>query len=301
MDRSSSSVAKDSCTIYGKVTVTDGSIMTGGQVVTNNYEYKSTVKPDGTYKITIPSTIKNLYFVSYNLYEVSVLNYDFKSQTKVKINFRSSARPAEIHMTEKPVVYLYSTDTIDVSLELSPTGDFSFTYPAYTDGWDVKATPSGNMIHKGKTYPYLFWEGKHKEIGFNYTNVNSGLEGYYIQTDTCISFLENTLSHLGLNATESTDFITYWGPRLQNKPFAFIQFKELAVYATEVAGLKMTPSPTSIQRIFMVFEGLENDGVLAGVSIQKPTLEAFTRSGLTLIEWGGSEVSELSNTSPINL
>jgi hypothetical protein len=299
MDRSSGSVAKDSCMIYGTVKITDGSFLSGGQVVTNNYEYKCTVKSDGTYSITIPSRIKNLYFVSYNQYEVSVLDYDFKSQTKVKINFRSSSRPVQEEMVEKPVIYLYSADTTDVSLEINPTGDFSFTYPAYTDGWNVKSTPSGNVIHKGKTYPYLFWEGQHKDIGFNFTNLSSGLEGFYIKTDTCITFLENTLSYLGLNATESTDFITYWGPRIQNHPFAFIQFKELASYAAEVASMKVSPHPNSIQRIFMVFEGIDNNEILKDMTIVTPKLSPFNRWGFSLIEWGGSEVSELSKTSPI--
>jgi hypothetical protein len=49
----------------------------------------------------------------------------------------------------------------------------------------------------------------------------------------------------------------------------------------------------------MVFEGIDNNEILKDMTIVTPKLSPFNRWGFSLIEWGGSEVSELSKTSPI--
>ncbi|EAX96599.1 Ubiquitin family protein [Trichomonas vaginalis G3] len=61
----------------------------------------------------------------------------------------------------KPVIYLYPKEEIDakVSIKIND-GDFSFVYPSFDkdNTWNVKALPSGEIVHRGKKLRYLFWE-----------------------------------------------------------------------------------------------------------------------------------------------
>ena len=46
-----------------------------------------------------------------------------------------------------------------VSIKIND-GDFSFVYPSFDkdNTWNVKALPSGEIVHRGKKLRYLFWE-----------------------------------------------------------------------------------------------------------------------------------------------
>jgi hypothetical protein len=137
-----------------------------------------------------------------------------------------------------------------------------------------------------KIYPYFFWEGISSELGF--TTTPTGMEGYFIQTDSTISFLEYTLTRLGLNQTEMTDFITFWGPQIEKHQYATIQFLVDEVYTNEIAGINVNPAPDAMLRIYLLFEGSEIE--LKQNFLNTPLLNPFVRKGLTLVEWGGSEI-----------
>lgn len=60
----------------------------------------------------------------------------------------------------KPVIYLYPESKEDISVKVKfKDGNFTCTYPEYTNGWNVTAYPNGKIINKtdNDEYSYLYW------------------------------------------------------------------------------------------------------------------------------------------------
>jgi len=187
-------------------------------------------------------------------------------------------------MTEKPVIYLYPTKETQVTVNLDFNGTDLYTWPKI-DGteWVVTARPDGMLTDsKDDQFPYLFWEGKQHNL--NWVDYSSGFVVGSLSIET---FLQEKLKVLGLNARERADFITYWGPRMHQSAYYFIRF-ETVNYAKNVP-LTITPTPTSMQRIMMVFAPLSSDR-----KVKEQTLTPFTRKGFTVIEWGGIELPSVT-------
>ena len=47
---------------------------------------------------------------------------------------------------EKPVIYLYPEQETDVRVTLDLAGELTCTYPAYGDGWSVRAAPARDKV-----------------------------------------------------------------------------------------------------------------------------------------------------------
>ncbi len=184
----------------------------------------------------------------------------------------------EVPIAEKPVIYLYPQEAMDVSVKLDYNGELLFTYPEYNDGWDVTAYPDGRIVSQGEEYSYLFWDG-YDDIEYDLS------EGFVVKGEDTVSFLKDKLEFLGLLPHEYNEFITYWAPRMIENEYNLITFQQEAY--TENAVLTVEPTPDSIQRVFMVFKSLDEY-----IEIDEQQLETFERSGFTVIEWGGSEVSK---------
>jgi hypothetical protein len=60
------------------------------------------------------------------------------------------------------------------------------------------------------------------------------------------------------------------------------------VYTNEIAGINVNPAPDAMLRIYLLFEGSEIE--LKQNFLNTPLLNPFVRKGLTLVEWGGSEI-----------
>ncbi len=181
-------------------------------------------------------------------------------------------------MTAKPVIYLYPERQTDVAVRLDLDGDLTYTYPAYHGGWEVTAQPDGTLTNKadGSTHYYLFWEG----------NARPEWEhdrGFVVKGAETEAFLRERLAFLGLTPREYNDFITYWVPRMRRKPYNLISFS--GAQYDEIAGLTVSPPPDSMLRVHMVWMALD-----APIKIEPQELKPFTRSGFTVVEWGGTEV-----------
>ncbi len=174
----------------------------------------------------------------------------------------------------KPVIYLYPTKTQRISVAVNPLGGMLKSDPAYNHGWNVVADPQSNIIVDGKTYPYLFWEGR----GGIY---QTPLKGFVIMQTDVHQFLTNKLHALGLNNKESVDFMEFWEPKMQNAPYYFVTFMGNAVM-DEVAPLTISPKPDTIIRVLMDFTPLEKPIMAQGYNIRTPE-----RKGFTVVEWGG--------------
>ena len=178
---------------------------------------------------------------------------------------------------EKPVIYLYPTENMDVTVKLDINGDLTCTYPAYHDGWTVTASPDGSLTdEKGQTYNYLYWEGE------TYTLYDM-TKGFCVKGEDTAAFLEDALAKLGLNRREANEFIVFWLPLMQENLYNIISF-QTDVY-TESAKLTVTPTPDTVIRVFMAYKSADNY-----VEIETQELTTPAREGFTVIEWGGTEV-----------
>ncbi len=184
---------------------------------------------------------------------------------------------SEPDVAYKPVIYLYPQEEMQVSVNLDLNGEFLFTYPAYNDGWNVTAYPDGTIISDGNEYSYLFWEG---ELNTRY----DFSEGFVVRGEDTEAFLVEKLQYLGLTPKEYNEFIVFWLPQMVNNNYNLITFQD-DLYTVNAA-LEISPQPDSIQRVFMAYKALEER-----VEIPPQELVPFVRSGFTVIEWGGTEVS----------
>lgn len=204
-----------------------------------------------------------------------------QTDNEAQVNFLSWRTMIEV---DKPVIYLHSPYKLDFSIRVTPTNDFTFTYPAYKDSWKGTLDPSGQIAINGQKYPYLFWDSKQEFTPGKHTN------GYRISKEALIPFLEKQLSNAGLNSTEKTDFITYWGPRLTKYKQVFIQFY-LQEDCDQFAVIQCDPAPTAVNRLYIGFsewnEKFEK-------YIRPVELPAFKQDGFHLLEWGGFEFKSIA-------
>ena len=177
----------------------------------------------------------------------------------------------------KPVIYLYPEQETEVTVKLDYSGTLTATYPEYNDGWTVTAQPDGTLTDSsGKSYNYLFWEGKtNTEYDFS--------KGFCVAGEDTAEFLENALSQLGLTRREANEFIVFWLPRMQKNEYNLIAFQDKAY--TDSAVLDISPQPDSVLRVFMAWKSLDK-----AVYIEPQEFDSFQRSGFTVVEWGGCEV-----------
>ena len=178
----------------------------------------------------------------------------------------------------KPVIYLYPTEEMPVSVRLDYHGELTHTYPAYRDGWHVIAHPDGTLTDPktGRDYYCLFWEG------IPHTTYDLS-RGFVIPGEETAAFLEDTLAKLGLTEREANEFIIFWLPLMEDHAYNLITFQTEAY--TENAPLTVTPAPDSMLRVFMAWKPLD-----APIEIEPQELPAFERHGFAVVEWGGTEL-----------
>jgi len=176
----------------------------------------------------------------------------------------------------KPVIYLYPTKDMDVKVEVKPNGGFTKTEPLYGNGWFVHATTQSDLFnYADKTnYPYLFWEGK----AYDYVAPNYGF--VMSKTDVGVK-MPQILAKLGLNEKETKDFLEFWQPKLEVKPFVFVTFLPQREF-DKLAPLTVNPKPGTVIRVFMDYTPLD-----APMKVVEPRFRTPERIGFTVVEWGG--------------
>ena len=180
---------------------------------------------------------------------------------------------------EKPVIYLYPEESMDISVQLNlKESKFTTIYPKFNgkNTWNVHAKPNGDIVIKDKTYPYLFWEAK----SYYLPETN---EGFIVTEENAEKFLEEKLDILGLNEKEKTDFITYWLPVLLRNKLSLCSFQTKKFFNN--IELNVTPKPDSMIRIFLAIKKLDKP-----VNIKEQKLKSVKRKGFTVVEWGGSNI-----------
>lgn len=179
----------------------------------------------------------------------------------------------------KPVIYLYPEQTENVSVKVTPTGGMSVSDPAYGQGWNVSADPQSNITNlaDGKTYPYLFWEGRGDAV------YQMPTRGFVASRAALGNLMDEKLAQLGLIPKEIADFKEFWLPKMlaENKPYYFVTFVSRQVI-DKLAPLSINPQPDTIIRVLMDYKGLNSYENVPGFNIQTPE-----RKGFTAVEWGG--------------
>lgn len=272
------------CKISGTVTFY-GELTAGSEVC--SYKGKECVITDkkGAFSLVIDTNEVYVYASFIGANTAYLQNYKFKSGHHIVLEF---GLQESITVVRKPIIYLYSDVEVDLELGLETDVELTFTYPEYEDGWNVNLDPKEGLSVDGENYPYLFWEGK--DYGnLHYPRQEGRIVGEIIRTDTVISYLENKMTSYGLNSTEVADFITFWGPVLSQKKYAFVHFVLDEEY-NYLAAIESSKPIDNERRVFMMYESFDSKPDLYITSSQSEPKE-FSRGGLTLIEWGGAEVN----------
>ena len=195
-------------------------------------------------------------------------------------------------LDEKPVVYVYPEEEQGLTMTIDVKGTLDMVYPAperqvQTEegtraSWTISAAPDGTLTDaSGRTYPSLFWDGP--------VSLTSPEQGFVVAREDAVPFLEEKLGQLGLSDKEAADFITYWAPRIRANEYTFVSF-DASSYAQQVtysfadeAGNQVTPD--TFIRVFMTIRAADASTVVTPQNFA-PTP---TRSGFTVVEWGGTE------------
>lgn len=187
-------------------------------------------------------------------------------------------------VAEKPIIYFYPNTPANVTVSLDYSGKLLHTYPKIdqNNSWNVRAQPDGKIVDNkdGREYSYLFWEGKDRSATYDLN------KGFVVPGSETADFLRNKLSIMGLTPKEYNEFIVYWLPKMELNKFNLVHFASKEEYEDR-AKLTITPKPDSIKRVFMVFKALDTK-----TTVEPQNISGFSRYGFTVVEWGGTELSE---------
>jgi len=175
----------------------------------------------------------------------------------------------------KPILYLYPEEKTEVTVDFSREDLLTTTYPKFVNEWKVTANPNGDLYDSNGNYYYgLYWE----ETPIHRVDFK---EGFYVEADNAIEFLEEKLKTIGLSDRERNEFIMYWLPILEKNGKSLIYF-ELTDEREMVNKIKINPKPDSLLRIVMHVKKVD-----AKTKIKKQELTTFNRKGFVAVEWGG--------------
>ena len=232
------------------------------------------------YEIKLNGTLSDEWCVGDKVkvtYENTYYDDDLKRAEADMLTIEPSDFEPDEFVAYKPVIYLYPETETEVAVELSLNGELTCTYPKYNNGWRVTAKPDGTLTDEtGKEYNYLYWEGEtNEEFDFS--------EGFCVKGEDTAEFLETALESLGLNRREANEFIVYWLPLMETNPYNIIAFQDEVYTAT--AKLEVTPTPDTVIRVFMAYTPSDTF-----VEISPQNLTSPTRTGFTVVEWGGTKI-----------
>ena len=175
----------------------------------------------------------------------------------------------------KPILYLYPEEEMNITVNFDKEELLTTTYPKFNNEWNVLVKPDGSIYEKGNYYYALYWEEKRID--------NCKFEdGFYVEKDNAIKFLEEKLTTIGLNDKERNEFIMYWLPKLEDNGKSIVHF-DLTDKLQKENEMIINPKPDSILRVHINIKKVNNK-----TNIKEQKLPTFKRSGYTAIEWGGT-------------
>lgn len=219
-----------------------------------------------------------------SLYNNGFLDINLKNKTKIHLGYYKKVHEPEVIILEKPAIYIYPEKEAQIDIIHHFKGKITTTYPEYNKGWSLQVKPDGKIynFNDKKTYNYLFWEGsmKFSDEHYNYKN------GFYVEKENYVKFLQEKLNVLALNNTEINDFIVYWLPEMNKYEKVFVHFW-INDNIDNCSVLDFNPEPNILIRVFMEFENAKNSENNLPIQV----LPKLKREGFTVVEWGGSEIN----------
>lgn len=208
--------------------------------------------------------------------EIITDSIEFTSQTTstANVHIRQAYQLEEVM---KPVIYFHTDQSLNVSVNVEPVGEFTFTYPEIKNGWNGKVNEDGTFSMNGMTYPYLFWES---DQAYSFKPADNGFK---VERENMISFLEKKCAEFGFSQNEKTDFITFWGPRLSASEAVFVQFN-VNENCNQYAELTISPAPVNTKRVYIEFTPWSD---VMQPYLKDKTFSFPTVKGFTVFEWGG--------------
>lgn len=181
----------------------------------------------------------------------------------------------------KPIIYLYPTADIELTVKLGYENKITCSYPKYEKSWNVLAKTSSDLIdlNTNRTLYALYYESE------NVYDFDIAEDGFIVKGTDSIEFLEEKLEILGLTEREAEEFIVYWLPKLEANEYNYIRFATMEEI-TQNMPLEFSTEPDTLIRVLMIYKEL--DKPLLGIKEQQ--LESPGRTGFVAVEWGGTEI-----------
>jgi hypothetical protein len=185
-------------------------------------------------------------------------------------------------VAHKPIIYIYPEEEQEVKVTLLDKELLTCSYPKYESGWNVIAKPNGDLtdLDTGNKLYSLYYESNNKN-GYKMEK-----DGFCVERENVVTFLEEKLEILGLNYKEKEEFMVYWLPQLEKYDYVYIRFADGNEISNNM-GLEIEPKPDTLIRVMMTWKGLEKP-----VDVEEQKLPEVTRNGYTVVEWGGTEINE---------
>lgn len=230
-------------------------------------------------KTTAGKHVFQFYYTGFEEIRTDTLLIKGQHMDVYRLNMFEAYQMIEV---DKPVIYLYPEKETDVSVQLNINGTATFTYPLLEEAWKFTAHPNGDLQFGTDIYRYLFWEATPNFA----PDLYGKLQGFVVEKENVVPFLEKKLTIMGFNSKERADFITYWGPRLQQHSEVYLRFlfnNDCEKYAE----MTITPQPDNVFRMYMIWSPL-----IPRASVSPQPLERMNREGFTVVEWGGQQLNE---------
>jgi hypothetical protein len=185
-----------------------------------------------------------------------------------------------IYCLDKPIVYLYPTQPTLVNVFVDTPAAIVKSDPLYpSHGWkNILAHPDGTLLYQEKQYSELFYESA-------LSHVAKPQNGMTIPPKELKPTLQNILTQIGLNNKESTEFLEYWLPRLNETKAPYIYFSFIEPQEKErIDKLVISPEPDTRIEFLAYFKPVHHE---LPNTLQLPETPP-QRKGFTEVEWGGT-------------
>lgn len=182
---------------------------------------------------------------------------------------------------DKPMIYIYPTKNINLKIKLGNDKLLTSTYPKYKNGWNINVNLESNIYdyNTKRNYYALYWESVDDTI-------IDTTEGFVVEGENTVMFLEEKLEYLGLNEREIEEFIVYWLPQLENNKYNYIRFRTMKEI-NEYMPLYFNKKPDTIIRVIMDFKPLNKK-----IKVTEQNLISQKRKGFTIVEWGARKLTK---------
>ena len=150
--------------------------------------------------------------------------------------------------------------------------------------WKCQILPNNSVVIAQKSFPYLFWDGVSdvvRDIQFD--------QGFCVEKDKIISFLEKICCQFGFDDHLRTDFVTFWSPFLIQNDFSLVKVLT-DLECAKIASLEIKSSQRTdkfqIIRMYIAFKKTDKK-----TKIKRQTLPKIQLSNSPKIfDWGGFEI-----------